>query len=613
MRRRFQGPERPDALTARPASARAAARATRCRGPLAARSTLARRSAVLLVVTLALRLWGIKQGLPYSYNVDEATHFVPRAVGFFGHDLNPNYFLNPPGVLVPAVHRVRAVVRERGRGRPRLHDRPDGRVRRRARRRGGARHAVGVAHLPGRPRGCSGPHRRAPRGGDLRRSRSCRSSTATWRSTTCPTLAPVALSLYGIGGRAATRPHARLRDRRPRHRARGGDQVHGRDHARVPRLRGVRVRRRGGGRRAPSRCGRLALALADRAGGVRDREPVLGARFLGVPRRAHPAGVGRRRRRSGQARRRPRAAGSRTTCGRSRGGSAGCPALAAVGGAVLLLRRRRWAMALVLLPAPIAFIVFMGDQQRFFGRWLMPIFPIVAMLGAYAAVELVRWLARGPRVRRVPAPLAGALRWPSCCSRRASSTVVHNDAVLSRPDTRNLTRAWMVANVPAGAQGRDRAGRARQLDRRRRPLARLDAERRALVLRSHLAADRRRRAGNLLPAGAAAVRRDRPVRADAAPAAARRVRQGGATAGSSSARCRPAARSPTPGAVPPAIAYYAALAQRAADVPRHPVRQRRPLGAVQLRLVDRLLPVEYRLPGPEMSVYRLAGGRCGSV
>src|SRR5271165_5745792 len=53
--------------------------------------------AVLLLACLGLRLWGIKQGLPYSYNIDEATHFVPRAVGYFSHDLNPNYFLNPPG------------------------------------------------------------------------------------------------------------------------------------------------------------------------------------------------------------------------------------------------------------------------------------------------------------------------------------------------------------------------------------------------------------------------------------------------------------------------------------------------------------------------------------
>src|SRR3984957_1745340 len=51
----------------------------------------------LLVVTFLLRLWGIRQGLPSSYNAHEATHFVPRAIAFFSHDLNPQYFLNPPG------------------------------------------------------------------------------------------------------------------------------------------------------------------------------------------------------------------------------------------------------------------------------------------------------------------------------------------------------------------------------------------------------------------------------------------------------------------------------------------------------------------------------------
>src|SRR5579862_4241863 len=53
--------------------------------------------AVLVLAAFVLRIWGIKQGLPYSYNVDEATHFVPRAIAFFSHDLNPQYFLNPPG------------------------------------------------------------------------------------------------------------------------------------------------------------------------------------------------------------------------------------------------------------------------------------------------------------------------------------------------------------------------------------------------------------------------------------------------------------------------------------------------------------------------------------
>src|SRR5688572_33444760 len=51
----------------------------------------------LLVVALCLRLWGIDHGLPYVFNADENAHFVPRAIGMFGHSLNPEYFINPPG------------------------------------------------------------------------------------------------------------------------------------------------------------------------------------------------------------------------------------------------------------------------------------------------------------------------------------------------------------------------------------------------------------------------------------------------------------------------------------------------------------------------------------
>ena len=51
---------------------------------------------VVLVVALALRLWGVKSGLPYVYDTDEDQHFVPRAIALFGHGLNPNYYANPP-------------------------------------------------------------------------------------------------------------------------------------------------------------------------------------------------------------------------------------------------------------------------------------------------------------------------------------------------------------------------------------------------------------------------------------------------------------------------------------------------------------------------------------
>ena len=41
-------------------------------------------------------MWGVKQGLPYAYNADENAHFVPKAIGLFGHGWNPHYFVNPP-------------------------------------------------------------------------------------------------------------------------------------------------------------------------------------------------------------------------------------------------------------------------------------------------------------------------------------------------------------------------------------------------------------------------------------------------------------------------------------------------------------------------------------
>ena len=52
--------------------------------------------AALLVFSLLLRTWGSDHGLPYAYNADENSHFVPRAIGIYGHEWNPDYFVNPP-------------------------------------------------------------------------------------------------------------------------------------------------------------------------------------------------------------------------------------------------------------------------------------------------------------------------------------------------------------------------------------------------------------------------------------------------------------------------------------------------------------------------------------
>src|SRR5580692_8053845 len=65
--------------------------------------------AAVLLGGLGLRLWGVRQGLPYAYNSDEADHFVPHAIEMFQQGtLNPHYFANPPA-LTYLLHYVYAI------------------------------------------------------------------------------------------------------------------------------------------------------------------------------------------------------------------------------------------------------------------------------------------------------------------------------------------------------------------------------------------------------------------------------------------------------------------------------------------------------------------------
>ena len=64
--------------------------------------------ALILVAGLALRLWNIDYGLPFVYSIDEGSHFASRAVEMFWQDLDPGYYQNPSGYtyLVYALLRV---------------------------------------------------------------------------------------------------------------------------------------------------------------------------------------------------------------------------------------------------------------------------------------------------------------------------------------------------------------------------------------------------------------------------------------------------------------------------------------------------------------------------
>jgi hypothetical protein len=397
---------------------------------------------LLLALTLALRLWGVKQGLPYSYNSDEATHFVPRAIAFFSHDLNPQYFLNPP-----AYSYLLHIVFELWFG---SAD---------AVRRSYATDPTGVfvlARVVAAVLGTIAVWLTYLAGARLFDRTVALLGAAVFglgflpifyshlALNDVPALAPVALALYGTAGIL-----------------RNGSR---RDYV----LAGVGIglaaaTKYTGAITAVCLIGAFACDAASGAPGQATRRFLLalGCAALAFV-AANPyavldfsafhAGVSTQQALAGGSD--PEKLGTTAASGTAfyvwtfTWGMGWVPSLAALGGSVLLLVRRRLGPALVLLPAPIAFIVFMGDQQRYFGRWLMPIFPIVGLLGAYGAVALVRWLIRA---RGVPALAAGGVLTVVMLGQSVAG-VVHNDVVLSRPDTRNLTRAWMVGHVPAGAK-----------------------------------------------------------------------------------------------------------------------------------------------------------------
>jgi hypothetical protein len=96
----------------------------------------------------------------------------------------------------------------------------------------------------------------------------------------------------------------------------------------------------------------------------------------------------------------------------------------------------------------VLFLIFMGSQGRYFGRWLMPVLPIFCLLGAYAVLEAAEWVAlRRAELR----PTLVAVAVVALCAQGLVHSV-HSGLVLSRSDTRNQARDWLVAHVPVSSR-----------------------------------------------------------------------------------------------------------------------------------------------------------------
>ncbi len=120
-------------------------------------------------------------------------------------------------------------------------------------------------------------------------------------------------------------------------------------------------------------------------------------------------------------------------------------ALAALAGAALELRRDL-VRGLILVAVPVALFVYLSLQARYFGRWLLPAYPALAML---AAVGIVR-AAEALQARREGAPLR-ALALPALVALVLAQPLaadVRSAQVLGREDTRTEARDWLETHYP---------------------------------------------------------------------------------------------------------------------------------------------------------------------
>ena len=558
--------------------------------------------AAVLAAGLGLRLWGIQQGLPYTYNLDEADHFVPRAIRMFEHGLNPHYFANPPAYTY-LLHAVFAVWY------------------------GGA--AGATAALDANPTGvytlarlvaallgvlalwllyATGARLLSRAAGLLAAAIEAVAFLPVFYAhlalNDVPTLAPLTLSLLGSAGvlrRDRARDHvlaglglglacaskytagivlvtylaalaARFLAPRPSERSAPGE------HSAAEPMRA----------RARHACACAALTALVALAAFLIANPYAILDFSAFRHElAHQSSLSA----EGQGKLgAPKEGGLIYYLWTLTWGLGWIPALAALGGALTVWRRER-ALGWMLVTPVVLYLAFMGLQGRYFGRWLLPIFPLLCLLAALFAIELVQALARrAPRLRLAIAALAVA-----ALLAQGLIYSLHAGLVLSRADTRSLTRRWMVAHIPAGT-----------------PIV-------VEPVSPNIWGERWTKYPSLLsriaPDGALETSRTRLVSIEnyeltLSPALLAYYQTHGYcwVVGGSTESGRAYA---DPHAAPLAIAYYRALARAGQVVYRvSPYARGHGPVAFDFDWSFDYYPLAYARPGPSMVVYRLHGGRC---
>jgi 4-amino-4-deoxy-L-arabinose transferase-like glycosyltransferase len=109
----------------------------------------------------------------------------------------------------------------------------------------------------------------------------------------------------------------------------------------------------------------------------------------------------------------------------------------------VMLAWRAWRHAVILLAFPVVFLLFIGNTVPA-SRYLNPVIPFLALLGAYAVVRIAA--ITGERVRWIAVlALAFGAALP------AVNKSIRADEFFTQTDTRTLAQRFLEAHVPANA------------------------------------------------------------------------------------------------------------------------------------------------------------------